>query len=174
MRRITRAIAAIERRAPWLNPAPTAATLRAVPERSSQTVQQAERSGRRRAATLVLAAILIAGVGGLGALVLSTTSPELDAAAKARAALEQATRSIDEALDKGIASNAGPVVIAEPADNAGGGAPSDSTFVLKRMLERGILQHNIAQRLSLDEIASAHEQVEQGGLTGNLVLRIDP
>lgn len=98
-RAVSRAIAAIERRAPWLNPAPTAATLRAVPERSSQTVQQAERSGRRRAATLVLAAILIAGVGGLGALVLSTTSPELDAAAKARAALEQATRSVDEALD---------------------------------------------------------------------------
>lgn len=46
--------------------------------------------------------------------------------------------------------------------------------VLQRMLERGILQHNIAQRLNLDEIASAHEQVEQGGLTGNLVLRIDP
>jgi NADPH2:quinone reductase len=56
-------------------------------------------------------------------------------------------------------------------------APADRTLahsVLQRMLERGILQHNIAQRLSLDEIASAHEQVEQGGLTGNLVLRIDP
>ena len=52
--------------------------------------------------------------------------------------------SIDEALDKGIASNAGPVVIAEPADNAGGGAPSDSTFVLKRMLERGIKDAAIA------------------------------
>ncbi|MEI7786683.1 MAG: NADPH:quinone reductase [Betaproteobacteria bacterium] len=45
--------------------------------------------------------------------------------------------------------------------------------VLQRMLERGVLQHNIAQRLTLDEIASAHEQVEQGGLTGNLVLQID-
>jgi microcystin degradation protein MlrC len=52
--------------------------------------------------------------------------------------------SIDEALDKGIASNAGPVVIAEPADNAGGGAPSDSTFVLKRMIERGIRDAAIA------------------------------
>ena len=56
-------------------------------------------------------------------------------------------------------------------------APADRALahsVLQRMLERGVLQHNIAQRLSLDEIASAHEQVEQGGLTGNLVLRIDP
>jgi microcystin degradation protein MlrC len=52
--------------------------------------------------------------------------------------------SIDQALDKGVAANSGPVVIAEPADNAGGGAPSDSTFVLKRMIERGIRDAAIA------------------------------
>jgi len=52
--------------------------------------------------------------------------------------------SIDQALDKGVASNSGPVVIAEPADNPGGGAPSDSTFVLKRMIERGIKDAAIA------------------------------
>jgi microcystin degradation protein MlrC len=52
--------------------------------------------------------------------------------------------SIDQALDKGVAANAQPIVIAEPADNAGGGAPSDSTFVLKRMLERGIRNAAIA------------------------------
>jgi len=52
--------------------------------------------------------------------------------------------SIDEALDKGIASNSGPVVIAEPSDNAGGGAPSDSTFVIRRMIERGIRDAAIA------------------------------
>ncbi len=52
--------------------------------------------------------------------------------------------SIDAALDKGVAANSGPVVIAEPSDNAGGGAPSDSTFVLKRMIERGIRDAAIA------------------------------
>ena len=52
--------------------------------------------------------------------------------------------SIDAALDKGVAANSGPVVIAEPSDNAGGGAPSDSTFVLKRMMERGIRDAAIA------------------------------
>ena len=46
--------------------------------------------------------------------------------------------SIDEALDRGVARNQGTVVIADPADNAGGGAASDSTYVLKRMMERGI------------------------------------
>ena len=32
----------------------------------------------------------------------------------------------------------GPVVLADSADNAGGGAASDSTFILRRMVERGI------------------------------------
>ena len=46
--------------------------------------------------------------------------------------------SIDEALDRGVARNQGTVVIADPADNAGGGAAGDSTYVLRRMMERGI------------------------------------
>jgi len=52
--------------------------------------------------------------------------------------------SIDAALDRALEAPRGPVVIAEPADNAGGGAPSDSTFMLKRMLERGIRNAAIA------------------------------
>ena len=43
---------------------------------------------------------------------------------------------------------------------------------LTRMLERGALQHNIAKRMPLDKIASAHELVEQGKLAGNLVLAV--
>jgi microcystin degradation protein MlrC len=46
--------------------------------------------------------------------------------------------SIDEALDIAIAEPKGPVVLADVSDNAGGGAPNDSTFVLRRILERGI------------------------------------
>jgi microcystin degradation protein MlrC len=45
---------------------------------------------------------------------------------------------IDEALDRSAEATRGPVVLADVADNAGGGAPSDSTFVLQRVLERGI------------------------------------
>src|SRR5688500_1746462 len=52
--------------------------------------------------------------------------------------------SIAQALDKRVAANKRPIVIAEPADNAGGGAPSDSTFMLRRMLERGITDAAIA------------------------------
>jgi len=46
--------------------------------------------------------------------------------------------TIDEAIDAALAAPEGPIVLADVADNAGGGAPSDSTFVLRRMLERGV------------------------------------
>jgi len=45
--------------------------------------------------------------------------------------------SVEAALDR-IGAVPGLVVIADVADNAGGGAPSDSSFVLERLLDRGI------------------------------------
>ena len=45
---------------------------------------------------------------------------------------------IDAALDR-LRDDAGaPVVVGDVADNPGGGAPGDSTFILRRVLERGI------------------------------------
>lgn len=44
----------------------------------------------------------------------------------------------DEALDQALARDDFPVVLADSADNAGGGAPSDATFILDRVLARGI------------------------------------
>lgn len=47
--------------------------------------------------------------------------------------------SIDAALDRATASAAKhPVVLADVTDNPGGGAAGDATFLLRRMLERGI------------------------------------
>ncbi|WP_323776538.1 M81 family metallopeptidase [Leisingera sp.] len=46
--------------------------------------------------------------------------------------------SMDEGLDLAEALNAAPIVLADFADNAGGGAPSDSTFVLRAALARGL------------------------------------
>jgi microcystin degradation protein MlrC len=46
--------------------------------------------------------------------------------------------TIDEALDAAMAAPAGPVVLADLGDNAGVGAPSDSTFILRRVLERQV------------------------------------
>ena len=45
---------------------------------------------------------------------------------------------ISGALTRAATANAGPVVVADFADNAGGGAPSDSTFVLKEALAMGL------------------------------------
>jgi microcystin degradation protein MlrC len=45
---------------------------------------------------------------------------------------------LDAALDQALAQPEGPIVLADMADNAGGGAPSDSTFVLRAMLDRGM------------------------------------
>jgi microcystin degradation protein MlrC len=46
--------------------------------------------------------------------------------------------SPDEAIDRARQIGGGPVVLADVADNAGGGAPSDSTFVLERLVARGV------------------------------------
>ena len=46
--------------------------------------------------------------------------------------------TIDEAIDHGLAGSGGPVVLADVADNAGGGAPSDNTAILRRLVDRGV------------------------------------
>jgi microcystin degradation protein MlrC len=54
-----------------------------------------------------------------------------------RAALLPNFPDIDEALNRMRQSN-GQVVLGDFADNPGGGAPGDSTFFLREMLERGV------------------------------------
>ncbi|MEY4711210.1 MAG: hypothetical protein RIS88_660, partial [Pseudomonadota bacterium] len=44
---------------------------------------------------------------------------------------------------------------------------------LQRLLARGELQHNIAMRMPLAQVAQAHEAVEAGRLMGNLVLALE-
>jgi microcystin degradation protein MlrC len=57
-------------------------------------------------------------------------------------AMREATRAphlgVDAALDRVLEVSSGPVVIGDVADNPGGGAPGDSTFILRRVVERGI------------------------------------
>ena len=52
--------------------------------------------------------------------------------------------SFEQALDKAAAATGGPLVMADGSDNAGGGAPSDSTYFLRAFLERGINNAAIA------------------------------
>lgn len=55
-------------------------------------------------------------------------------------------------------------------------APPDrerAIATLTRLLAQGALQHNVAARLPLREIAAAHELVESGRAVGNVVLQVD-
>lgn len=61
-----------------------------------------------------------------------------DELAALRDALQPPQPGIDGAIDQALAEPQGPVVMADGADNPGGGAAGDSTFVLRRLLERDV------------------------------------
>ena len=51
---------------------------------------------------------------------------------------------VQEALEKALAAPEGPIVLSDGSDNPGGGAPGDSTFVLKALLDKGIESAGLA------------------------------
>lgn len=83
--------------------------------------------------------------------------------------------AIDAALDEALAFDGGPVIIADGADNPGGGAAGDSTFILRRMLERGIgnaaigpMWDPIAVRIAFEAGVGARLPLRIGGKIGPL------
>ena len=76
--------------------------------------------------------------------------------------------SPDEALDRALAVAGGPVVLADTADNAGGGAASDSTFILKAMLDRNIQNACLGPLYDPGAVALCHS----AGAGARLNLRI--
>jgi microcystin degradation protein MlrC len=46
--------------------------------------------------------------------------------------------TVEEAIDRALAAPRGPVVLADGADNSGGGAASDSTWFIRALRQRGI------------------------------------
>jgi microcystin degradation protein MlrC len=92
-----------------------------------------------------------------------------------REALTVPYPGIDESLDEALAFDGGPVVLADGADNPGGGAAGDSTFILKRLLERGIgktclgpLWDPIAARVAFEAGFGARLNLRIGGKIGPL------
>jgi microcystin degradation protein MlrC len=80
---------------------------------------------------------------------------------------------IDDALDLGIAAEAGPVVLTDMGDNAGVGAPSDSTFILRRVLERqvpnvmtGLYWDPVSVRFCIEAGVGASFDLRIGGKVG--------
>jgi microcystin degradation protein MlrC len=77
--------------------------------------------------------------------------------------------TIEEALDKAEALNPDkPIVLGDFADNAGGGAPGDSTFVLREVLKRGL--KGVALGMFWDPITV--RQCEEAGEGAALQLRV--
>lgn len=75
---------------------------------------------------------------------------------------------IDVALDQAAALPEGPVVLADRADNPGSGAAGDSTFILRRMLDRGI--QNAALGPLWDPVAA--RIAFEAGVGSTLMLRL--
>jgi microcystin degradation protein MlrC len=65
--------------------------------------------------------------------------------------------SLDDALARMAAVNLGPLVIADQADNAGGGAPADSTFVARAIIERGLTEVGLALFYDPQAVAFCHD-----------------
>ena len=79
---------------------------------------------------------------------------------------------IDDALDRALAA-AKPVVLADRADNPGSGSPGDSTFILRRMRERGIrnaaigpMWDPLAVRIAFEAGVGARLPLRIGGKVG--------
>jgi microcystin degradation protein MlrC len=90
-----------------------------------------------------------------------------------RLTIPEFTESIPEVLDRALEAEQGPVVVAEPYDNPGGGFPGDSTAMLRALLERGIddvavalLWDPVAVRLAVDAGVGARLPLRIGGKAG--------
>lgn len=83
------------------------------------------------------------------------------------------SQALDQAQDLATQAPGGPVVVADFADNAGGGAPADASFVLQEVLNKGlsdvamgIFFDPITVRMCQDAGAGAKMQVRLGGKIG--------
>ncbi|BBD96797.1 hypothetical protein SAMIE_1002980 [Sphingobium amiense] len=74
------------------------------------------------------------GAGGEGERLAQDFAADLVAV---RGQLSAQALGIDDAIDRALAGP-GTAVLSDGADNAGGGAPSDSTYILRRLIERDI------------------------------------
>jgi microcystin degradation protein MlrC len=81
---------------------------------------------------------------------------------------------IDASLDEALAFDGGPVVLADGADNPGGGAASDATFILRRMVERGITHAALGPLWDPIAVRIAFEAGEGATLAMRLGGKISP
>lgn len=83
--------------------------------------------------------------------------------------------TVDEAMDRAASHNQGPLVLADRADNPGSGAPGDSTFVLKALVEReigpalfGVMWDPMAFQIAEEAGEGARIRMRLGGKSGTV------
>ena len=79
---------------------------------------------------------------------------------------------VDKSIEQALAVREGPVVLADSADNPGGGAPGDSTFILRQLINRhvpnsavGPLWDPMAVKVAFEAGVGAHIVMRIGGKT---------
>lgn len=113
-----------------------------------------ERSGEILSAS-VCHGFALADIADAGATAIAVTDDKPGEAAaladrlaaqlfEMREAIATPFRTLSEALDETQGTAAGPVIIADVTDNPGGGAPGDSTFLLREMRARGMCNAGLA------------------------------
>lgn len=65
--------------------------------------------------------------------------------------------SVNSAIDAGLAKGRYPIVLADHADNTGGGAPGDSTEILQTLIDRGLRDSLILYIVDPEAVAIARE-----------------
>jgi len=75
---------------------------------------------------------------------------------------------IKEAVEEAIKASEGPIILADVADNPGGGAPGDGTEILKELIKRGAKNVGIA----CIKDPEAVEKAIQAGVKGAVTMRI--
>ena len=83
--------------------------------------------------------------------------------------------SVEHAVDKAVRAAEGPIILADVADNPGGGAPGDGTVILRALLEKNVENVGFAVIKDLEAVERAIEtgvrgrlRMTIGGKTDNL------
>lgn len=85
-----------------------------------------------------------------------------------RASFKRKFTDLDDAIDELFADDAAPVVFADVADNPGSGASSDTTVMLRRLLERGVTNVAFASIYDPETV----EQAEAAGVGATIDVRL--
>jgi len=76
--------------------------------------------------------------------------------------------SVENAVDRAVRAVEGPIILADVADNPGGGAPGDGTVILRALLEKGV--ENVGFAIIKDP--EAVEKAIETGVRGMLRMKI--